>query len=66
MVFDNLVKQNSNHSSNLSNQPANKLKSELLMVIFWLLAKKNSQQLTNNKYFKFPLTFYDSHSTINK
>ena len=44
------------------NQPANKLKSELLMAIFWLLEKKSSQQLTNNKNFKFPLIFYDSYS----
>ena len=50
---------------NLENQPANKLKIELPMVLFWLV-EKNPQQLTNNKYFKFPLIFHDSHSTINK
>lgn len=37
------------------------------MVLFWLV-EKNPQQLTNNKYFKFPLIFHDFHSKnkINK
>ena len=37
------------------------------MVLFWLV-EKNPQQLTNNKYFKFPLIFNDFHSKnkINK
>ena len=39
-VFDNLVEQNQTTLLNLLNQPANKLKSELLISIFWLLEKK--------------------------
>ena len=39
-VFDNLLEQNQTTLLNLLNQPANKLKSGLLMAIFWLLEKK--------------------------
>ena len=44
-VFDNLVEQNQTTLLSLSNQPANKLISELLMAIFWLLEKKKSRSI---------------------
>ena len=43
-VFDNLVEQNQTTLLSLSNQPANKLISELLMAIFWLLEKKKIKE----------------------